>query len=295
MERPESKAGCGELHGVTINGVVYEVNDDDLDKLRSLVQNIIKLRVAKSDTGLAVTPETGRQIRISGCHLDVSHSPNCTLHGVALEEVALEDVNIPKLLSDEKKPYEGNWCMDYFRRWRQKEEAPPLADKTFIAFSTIGSFLGISFLAIVDAALIKDTNEYIFITASFGAQAVLLFGAPTSALAQPWNAVFGNGISATVGVCLGLTLEGIIPYWILAGLSVSIAVFLMSITKSLHPPGGATAMIALAPSGPIREMGFLFIMFPIMLGSITHVLIALMINNIQKDKVRNYPVNWAPI
>ncbi len=69
-----------------------------------------------------------------------------------------------------------------------------------VMYSLVGSFLGILFLARIDKAFQLDQENKVMLVASFGAQAALVFGAPTAALAQPWNCIIGNLVSAIVGV-----------------------------------------------------------------------------------------------
>jgi len=120
---------------------------------------------------------------------------------------------------------------------------------------------------------------------SFGASAVLIFGATNSPLAQPRNLVFGHLISAIVGVCI----YKLIPdhLWLSSALSVSLSIVLMQITKTMHPPGGATALIANIGSEKIKNLGFYYILSPVMSGVIILFIVAMIVNNIPKH--RNYP------
>jgi len=95
---------------------------------------------------------------------------------------------------------------------------------------------------------------------SFGASAVLVYGAIKSPLAQPRNLIGGHVISGLVGVAcwqvFGATL------WVAAALAVSLAIVAMLATKTLHPPGGATALIAVIGGAKIHELGFLYAFIP---------------------------------
>lgn len=117
---------------------------------------------------------------------------------------------------------------------------------------------------------------------SFGASAVLLFGANDSPLAQPRNLVGGHLISATVAVVL-VSLFGSNPFTI--ALSVGIAIFLMYITHTTHPPGGATALI-----GVQGHAGLDFIFVPVLAGVLILLAVALFTNNVVHH--RQYPKHW---
>ena len=66
--------------------------------------------------------------------------------------------------------------------------------------STIGSFFGIFILSLVNRTLDLEGSDMLMLVGSFGAQATLLFAAPHSPLAQPWNCVMGNTLSSFIGV-----------------------------------------------------------------------------------------------
>jgi CBS-domain-containing membrane protein len=64
----------------------------------------------------------------------------------------------------------------------------------------------------------------------------------------------------------------------------------MHVTKTLHPPGGATALIAVIGSQKIHTLGYLYVLIPAGLGAVIMLLIALLVNNIPKN--RRYPEYW---
>jgi CBS-domain-containing membrane protein len=60
--------------------------------------------------------------------------------------------------------------------------------------------------------------------------------------------------------------------------------------ETLHPPGGATALIAVIGSDEIHSLGYLYVLIPVALGACIMLVIALIINNIPKN--RRYPEFW---
>src|SRR5690606_419609 len=105
-----------------------------------------------------------------------------------------------------------------------------------------------------------DTASLPLIVAPIGASAVLLFAVPASPLAQPWSIVGGNTISALVGV----TVVTFVKEPVLAiGLAVSLAILAMSLTRSLHPPGGAAALTAVIGGLAVSRAGFWFPFVPV--------------------------------
>jgi CBS domain-containing membrane protein len=94
-------------------------------------------------------------------------------------------------------------------------------------------------------------TELILLTGSFGATAVLLYSAIASDLAQPRNCLFGHMISAFIGVAIKKCFGNNDFMWLQAPLAVSFSILFMNLTKTLHPPGGATSLIAVMPNPTI--------------------------------------------
>jgi CBS-domain-containing membrane protein len=107
-------------------------------------------------------------------------------------------------------------------------------------------------------------------------------------LVQPRNLIGGHIISAIIGVaCYKLFYTHI---WLAAALAVATAIAVMHATKTLHPPGGATSLIAVIGSQKIHNLGYLYAFIPVGLGAAIMLLVALLVNNIPKS--RNYPEFW---
>jgi CBS-domain-containing membrane protein len=86
------------------------------------------------------------------------------------------------------------------------------------------------------------------IIAPFGASCVLLFTVPASPLAQPRNVIGGHVLSALVGLVV-VALIGHSPVAMALGVGLAIAV--MRLTGTVHPPAGADPIvIALAAAPP---------------------------------------------
>lgn len=152
----------------------------------------------------------------------------------------------------------------------------------------IGSFLGIASIGLMTSYLNKFSyTENIFLIGSFGASAVLIYGATNSPLAQPRNLIGGHLLSALIGVTIAKHISSPDLLWLASALSVSISIVIMQITKTMHPPGGATALIANIGSEKIRNIGYFYVVSPVLSGVLILLIIALLINNIPND--RDYP------
>jgi CBS-domain-containing membrane protein len=148
-----------------------------------------------------------------------------------------------------------------------------------------GSFVGIGLIGLLQSFYLPASDN-LFLVGSFGATSVLIYGVINSPLAQPRNVIGGHLICAIVGV----TLNYLLPQsWLAAALAVSMSIVLMQVTKTLHPPGGATALIAIIGSEKIKSLGYLYVLSPILSGIIVLLIVALFFNNITPN--RSYPKN----
>jgi CBS domain-containing membrane protein len=151
-------------------------------------------------------------------------------------------------------------------------------------WSFLGSFVGIGILAYIQSIHFSG-NDAVYLIGSFGASSVLVYGIIQSPFSQPRNLVGGHLVSAFIGVTVHKLAPDII--WIAAPLAVSLAIILMQITKTLHPPGGATALIAIIGSDKIKDLGYMYVISPVLVGVIILLLTALVFNNMTPS--RTYP------
>ncbi len=180
------------------------------------------------------------------------------------------------------------WLRRYVGRMRgTTHTSPPRVMNSEVFWSWVGAFLGISAVAWADRLLLAGTDALLLI-GSMGASAVLVYGAPRSPLAQPRNLVGGHMLSALIGVACYRWL-GAYPE-LAAALAVATAIALMQVTRTLHPPGGATALIAVVGSEQLHRLGFLYVLAPAGLAALILLVVALVINNI--PETRRYPEFW---
>jgi len=146
-----------------------------------------------------------------------------------------------------------------------------------VLLSWLGSFLGIATLAYLSVH-----TSYPLIAAPFGATAVLVFAVPDSPLAQPRNVIGGNCIGAIVCITL-VYFFGTAP-WVMA-LAVATAIKMMQLNKTLHPPGGAVALV-----GAMSGASWDFLLTPVLAGSTIILLCTVAFNNLAAG--RTYPKHW---
>ncbi|KAF9976422.1 hypothetical protein BGZ73_008624 [Actinomortierella ambigua] len=179
-------------------------------------------------------------------------------------------------------------------RYAPKGPTPP--SRPIIMLSTfLTSFIGIA----ITASLTYNSQWFIerntpVMTGAFGASAVLIYGAIDAPLSQPRNVFCGHIMSAVVGVSMyklfhlmdASTLAHL--QWLLCALSVSISLFLMQLTQTVHPPASATALIAVTGGEQIYNLGYWYVLCPVALGITLMLTVALLGNNI----ARRYPMHW---
>ncbi|KAM9961970.1 hypothetical protein ACTFIR_004842 [Dictyostelium discoideum] len=183
------------------------------------------------------------------------------------------------------------YIIQYFKKWlgTGKDKRPPLPDLEEIGWTWLASFTGILVLALIHYREALDAQMQVLI-GSFAASAVIIFGVPKSPLAQPRNLIMGHFLSAIVGSVIRVALVYTnANFEVACALAVSLSIMLMQFTNSLHPPGGATALICVMGVEQ-RWRGFYFIFLPILSGALIMLLTALVVNNLARK--RSYPLYW---
>ncbi|KAF2028440.1 HPP family protein [Setomelanomma holmii] len=158
-------------------------------------------------------------------------------------------------------------------------------------WSLVGAFCGLA----VIAAVFNNTgsiqrHQPPALIASFGASAILEYNAIRSPLGQPRNALLGHTFSALIGVGISKLFQYHPDYesikWIAGAVACGTASAVMLLTGTVHPPGGASAVLA-ATEPVITAMGWYFVGL-VVWGTTLMVLVGLVINNVQ----RQFPVYW---
>lgn len=164
-------------------------------------------------------------------------------------------------------------------------QAPSNLKNILIAF--IGSFVAISIAILTSRWLLAEQTISLWIVASMGASAVLLFAAPQVPFSQPWAFVVGHLISGFIGISVAMLVPDLL---LAAALAVSLAIVAMLLSKSVHPPGGATALSAVVGGEAVQQLGYWYLITPIFLNVVLILAWALLINNIFSG--REYPINF---
>jgi len=141
--------------------------------------------------------------------------------------------------------------------------------------STLGGTIGIFLIAYVSYKMI-GADDAVLIVPSMGASAVLLFAVPHGKLSQPWALFGGQIISAVIGVAC---YQWIPDIFLAAGLAVGLSIGAMHLTGCVHPPGGATALVAVIGSPAIHALGYQYVITPILLNTLIIFFTAVIFNS----------------
>ena len=132
------------------------------------------------------------------------------------------------------------------------------------------------------AFLTLRTSAGIWLMFSFGATVFIVFVLYNLETAQPKNIFFGHLVSILVGIIFNEVM-GFSFYSL--GMSVGVAVTLMVYLKVMHPPAASNPLVAL-----FMDLSYDFILFPVIIGTITIILMSILINRIILK--RKYPTKW---
>jgi CBS domain-containing membrane protein len=133
------------------------------------------------------------------------------------------------------------------------------------ALACLGVVVGIGVAGLIGSLVHGGGDALPWIVAPMGASAVLLFVVPSSPMSQPWPIVGGNALSAFVGFAVGQALgHGAIA----CALAVGLAIAVMSLTRSLHPPGGAAALTGVLGGSLVESAGWWFPIAPVALNAL---------------------------
>ena len=131
----------------------------------------------------------------------------------------------------------------------------------FILRGFIGAMVAIGLIGWLSTHL---PPHWVLLVGSFGASSVIVFSLPHTKAARPKALLLGNLLGASIGVAV-VNFVPLEP-WFLAALAVAGAIAVMAITDTIHPPGGAAALIAVHGAQGAAE-GWYFII-AVMIGAV---------------------------
>lgn len=193
------------------------------------------------------------------------------------------------------------WLANYVRKFRGVPGATPpkmgALGKRAAWEVPAWTWFGVACTLLVLSALNEwitqlTDGEYFLIIGSFGALMALQFGAPNSPLAQPRNVIFSNLVAAAIAVAFyylsGPEFLGVIPQWVAVALAPATAIAVNQRLGVLHPPAGAASLIFVSAGQRITDLGWMYLIMPLLVGNLVCCCMAALVNNL--CKTRQYPV-----
>ncbi len=170
------------------------------------------------------------------------------------------------------------------RLWPARLNSASHAEKWI---SAVGGFTGILVVLWISGSVL-DNQGAAMVIASMGASSVLIFAVPHGALSQPWSVLGGNLTSAFIGVTCAQQIND--PY-VAGAVAVGLAIIAMYYLRCLHPPGGATALVAVLGGESVEQLGYGFLVTPVLENVLVLLAVAVVVN--MPFPWRRYPVGFA--
>ena len=171
--------------------------------------------------------------------------------------------------------------MHSFFNWHKLKNQTSQCPKRLPLSMIVIAWLG-GTLATATLAMVGNEIALMMILGSFGASCLLIFAYPASPFAQPRNVIGGHFIATLTGLAF-MTWFGI--HWWSMAMAVGTAIALMLLCRMPHPPAGSNPLIVMLGAAKWN-----FLITPTLLGAIVLVMVALVYNNLGKD--RQYPTYW---
>lgn len=133
------------------------------------------------------------------------------------------------------------------------------------------------------ALLLAGPGMSPFLLASLGASTVILFVFTATAAAQPRALLGGHLGAALIGiVCQHLWGDAL---WVYA-LALALSVLLMLLTRCVHPPAGANALIMVH-----QHAGYAALLTPVLVGVVSLALVTLVWSRLSRQQ-KPWPGAW---
>ncbi len=138
---------------------------------------------------------------------------------------------------------------------------PPQSDLSgkSILFSAAAALVSVVLIGMASRQMLQDIAGP-FLLASMGASSVLLFVVPSSPMSRPWSFVGGHLIAGLVGVTSAQLISDIA---VAAAVAAGGAILVMHLLRCMHPPGSATALLAVVGGDTVHDLGYQFLLSPI--------------------------------
>jgi len=183
---------------------------------------------------------------------------------------------------------------EYVRKFKgQGQKKPPGSSWSESVFSSVTAFLGL--LVVSSLHYTFEDDGFIFLLGSFGAVATIVFSIPFVTYAQPRNIVVSHVVAGVTALVLDYAIDeryGVmaIPQWVADALIPAIIIFIISYLGFIHPPAAACGLIYIRGGEDIKNVGWMYLVMPSLIGCVILIAMGVMCNNLRGD--RRYPLYW---
>lgn len=193
----------------------------------------------------------------------------------SISPTSSEPSSTPATLTERISSFYTSYCRKLYGV--DGKSPPKFATLQHIVLSSLFASIGIILVAIVDYFYLEvkfttDPNDLPvqLMLAAYGATAVLIYDAYQSPLAQPRNVLGGFLVSSFCGVTTRIICKLIgLPIYPIMAFSVAVAMAGMNLTKTVHPPGGACALVAVIGGPKVHPLHVIFSFIEAWLSSCT--------------------------
>ncbi len=160
-------------------------------------------------------------------------------------------------------------------------DSVPLAEKFRSAAAALFGTLALAWAL----RILPEVGYPLGLLASMAAAAVLLYAVPHSPMAQPWPLLVGNLVSGVVGWWCSILIPDLA---VASACAVGFSILVMHLTRSLHPPGAATAIVMVLSATQFQQHGWLWAACVVLANILLSLLLAFVLNNL--IHLGRYPV-----
>src|SRR5271166_2126174 len=142
-------------------------------------------------------------------------------------------------------------------------------------------------IAIASMELFSATTAFPLVAIPFATSIVTVLGSPRAEPAQPRPLIGGHLLSTLVGLLI-VKLCGPMPW--AAALAVGLAMIVMHLTGTFHPPAGIDPLVVV-----VNNMSWSFLVAPVAIGALLLALFAFTWHNLVArgaNKGDTWPTQW---
>lgn len=161
-----------------------------------------------------------------------------------------------------------------------------VCSKRTLAWSCLGMFVGIYVLGLASKVFVQHgffsalhARGLPFILGSFGTVSILIFGQPSAPTVKFWNVVMGHIIGAMCSLA-SVSIFGNAPDFARA-IAMTASLGCMLWTGSLHPPGGAIAML-MVEDMRLRPLKQWYALYPALSGTLILLALGCLTNKVKR-------------